>query len=126
MSQPVKGHCIWEQYERYSQGAIFKAEFTARDLYEVMRKVVDHLRTYIGDDCFEKPGDDEDELDELEYNFWLPENATQEERDETGLRILDAVIDNNGDGCDFITLLEWNGEKLIEEESESDNEQNWG
>ncbi len=124
MNKPMKGHCIWEKYERYSQGAIFKAEFTARDLYEVMRKVVDHLRTYIEDDCFEKPGNDWD--DDLEYNFWLPENATQEERDEMGLRILNMIIDNNGDGCDFITLLEWNGEKLIEEEQELDNEQNWG
>jgi hypothetical protein len=125
MNKPKTGRCIWEPYERYSQGAIFRAEFTARDLYEVMRKVVDHLHTCIGDDCFEKPDDDWDE-DELEYNFWLPKNATQEERDEMGFRILDMVMDNNGNVYDFITLLEWNGEKLIEEESEPDNEQNWG
>lgn len=124
MNKPKIGHCIWERYERCAQGAIFRAEFTARDLYEVMNKVVNHISTYIGEDNFEEPVDWTEE--ELEYNFWLPENATQEERDEMGKKILDNIIDNNGDGCDFITLLEWDGEKLIAEDHEIDNEQNWG
>ncbi len=124
MSKPIKGHCIWEKYERYNPGAIFRAEFTGRDLYEVMRKVVEHIGTYIGDDSFEEPVDWDEE--DLEYNFWLPENATEEERNEMGRKILDKVKDSNGDGCDFITLLEWNEEKLITEDSEIDNEQNWG
>lgn len=124
MNKPKIGHCIWERYERCAQGAIFRAEFTARDLYEVMCKVVNHIGTYIGEDNFEEPVDWVEE--ELEYNFWLPENATQEERDAMGKKILDNIIDNNGDGCDFITLLEWGGEKLIAEDHEIDNEQNWG
>jgi hypothetical protein len=78
----------------------------------------------MGDDNFEEPVDWTEE--DLEYNFWLPENATQEERDAMGKKILENIIDNNGDGCDFITLLEWNGEKLITEDPEIDNEQNWG
>lgn len=90
-----------------------------------MHKVVDHLHTHIEDDCFEEPGDDWGE-DELEYNFWLLENATQEERDVMGKKFLEKVMDSNGDGCDFIMLLEWNDEKLINEEPEIDNEQNWG
>ena len=125
MNKSKTGHCIWEQYERYEQGKIFRAEFTARDLYEVMRKVVEHISTFVCVGCFEKPENDWD-ADELEYNFWLPENATQAERDAMGKKILENIIDNNGDGCDFITLLEWDGKKLIAEDPEIDNEQNWG
>lgn len=125
MEELKTGHCIWNKYERYGQGATFKAVFTGHDLYEVMCKVVDHVLTHIGDDSFEKPGKDWDE-DELEYNFWLPKNATQEERDAMGTKLLEKVIDGNGDGCDFITLLSWGGEKLIDETPEIENEQNWG
>ena len=123
MDKPKSGSCVFERYERSPQGTLVRAQFTARDLYEVVQKVADNCGIYINADNFANPeGWDEEELD---YNFWVPEDATQEQRDEMACKALDRILESNGDGCDFIISLEWNGKQYIEEEADLYEDQDW-
>ena len=115
---------VFERFERFTQGDLVRAHFQAKDLYDVMHMVVKHLGLFIDEDIFEKPDDSWDE-EELECNVWVPEDATQEQRDEKAKLVLDKIIGYNGDGCDCIFLLEFDGKEYIRYAKELYIEEEW-
>ena len=90
----------YEMYERYEQGNIGTAVFSAKDLYEVCQKLVKNLGLFYSDFEWEEGG---------EYFA-----QTQEDRDRIGKEVFDSICESNGDGCDLIMSLTFNGESLID------------
>ena len=126
MEKPfISGSCVFERYDRSPQGSIVRATFEARDLYDVMYKVVENVGLYICiDQLTEEPQPDWDE-DDLDYNYYVADDATQEERDAMARKILSRIEESNGDGCDFIMSLKWNGEELISNEEDIYETEEW-
>ena len=81
---------------------------------------------YVYEDQFEKqelPTTVEEQLEEGIY--YLPDNAPQEVRDKVAEHILNEIISSNGDGCDIIMSLTFDGKELISEESSLFEEVEW-
>ncbi len=104
---PVRLHVEWYPYERYGGGGSKrKANFSADNMMEALAKLADHLGLYIQPD--EILGDDD----------YPAEYDSPEE-------VIESIENSNGDGCDYITLLQnkTTGEILIQgwdEEEEED------
>ena len=121
------GRCVYEQYDRSPQGEIIRANFEARDKYDMCQLLARNMGLYIYEDQFEEqelPATVEEQLEEGIY--YLPDNAPQEVRDQVAEYVLGEIISSNGDGCDIIMSLTFDGEELISEESSLFEEVEWG
>ena len=127
MSQEKKtGRCVYEKYDRSPRGEVVRANFEARDKYEMCQILARNAGLYVYEDQFEEqelPATVEEQLEDGIY--YLPDNAPQEVRDKVAEHILDEIISSNGDGCDFIMSLIFDGEELIAEEDSLFEEVEW-
>lgn len=99
----VRLHVEYEEYERYAQGKLRRANITGSDLLDALKKMVDRMGLYL----------DSDEIEE--------EGMTAEE-------VINSIDMSNGDGCDFIYILKNvdTGEVYIHSDYDyDDEEQEW-
>lgn len=106
-NRPVRLHVEWYPYSRYGEGAPKrKANFSADNMMEALAKLADRIGLYI------------DPEDIIGIGDYPPEYDSPEE-------VIKSIATSNGDGCDYITLLQNRdtGEILIntwDEEEEED------
>lgn len=127
MNQKKKtGRCVCEKYDRSPRGEVVRANFEARDKYEMCQILTRNASLYVYEEQFKEqglPATVEEQLEEGIY--YLPDNAPQEIRDKVAEYVLDEIISSNGDGSDFIMSLIFDGEELIAEEDSLFEEVEW-
>lgn len=92
------------EYDR-GGGEGYWFQFTAEDRLDMLMKVVDNINLYMNIESFTDPDED----------LYVKDDATPDERDNIYSKALDGILEQNGDGCDFIVSLEFDGRSVINE-----------